>query len=144
MCSGSAGADKGRVLGTQEDTDIPGGFSSPAAGSWQRYLRSICPWMAKGFWQLSLKVRLWVQAAPGQSHSQEELGDVPHAQCAALLVLPGLAWALTSQINPKDGEKVSSKLGHSHKRNSQSQTIGFCQQKDLAGGCFVRIYFNTV
>lgn len=42
-----------------------------------------------------------------------------------------------SQIHLKDGEEASAVLGHSDKRNSQSQTIGFCQQKDLAGGDFV-------
>lgn len=69
---------------------------------------------------------------------------MPDAQCAALLTLPGLALALTSQIHLKDGEKGSAKLGHSDKSKSQSQTIGFCQQKDLAGRYFVSVCFYAL
>lgn len=62
---------------------------------------------------------------------------MPDPQGTELLALPGLVLALTGHIHLKDGEEASTKLGHSDERNSQSQTIGFCQQKDLADGCFV-------
>jgi len=69
---------------------------------------------------------------------------MPQAQHSVLLTLPGLMLALMSQTHLEDREEASAKWGHSHKRNSQSQTMGICQQKDLAGRCFVLIYFYAL
>lgn len=67
---------------------------------------------------------------------------MPDAQCAALLTLPGLVLALTSQIHLKDGEKASAKLGHSDKRNSQSQNLVSVSKKAWQAGALLLCTFR--